>query len=210
MMDSLEALGKLKLERIISCLIYGMDSSGEIGEDYESMIRNSFDEFTVKLEAMYEGVDKEDNRLFEIISDFAEIHDDVYFDVGFFTGVKLLRNLGAVCGKDIDFRQGAFWSGSNPSKCGNSEESILHQFIQVRMGIALEESLRKDVKFQESGKRSREIIKEMGKKFTPEQMETIDAVLSENNGKAAEYGKIAYQQGALDMFRLLKELFLQI
>ena len=101
MMDSLEALGKLKLERIISCLIYGMDSSGEIGEDYESMIRNSFDEFTVKLEAMYEGVDKEDNRLFEIISDFAEIHDDVYFDVGFFTGVKLLRNLGAVCGKEI-------------------------------------------------------------------------------------------------------------
>ncbi len=90
---AIETLGKLKLEKFILDLLYGMGSLEETAEGYGEKIKNSYDEFTEKLEYLYEGVDKEDNRLFDIVSDFAEIHDDVYFEVGFLTGIKLIKSL---------------------------------------------------------------------------------------------------------------------
>lgn len=210
MNKSIEILGKPKLERFILALLYGMDSLEKAEEDYEEKIKDSYEGFTAKLEHLYEGVDGEDNRLFDLVADFAEIHEDVYFEIGFLTGVKLLKSLESVYKKDVDISLKAFSDRNILPDGDSSGESILRQFAQARMGTALEEALRKDVKFQESSRKTREALKRVKENmFTKEQWEAIDGVLSENNDKAADYGKMAYQQGALDMFSFLKELYLR-
>lgn len=207
MIDSVESLGKLKLENFILTLMYGKDTEEGTAGDYEEKIKNSYEEFHAKLEMLYEKIDREDNRLFEMVSDFAEIHDEVYFKVGFLTGVKLVKCLDSMCGKGVDSHLGMFFDNGNKRKENHLGESVLHQFIQTRMGTALEETLRKDVRFQEWNFRNSKIRKEMEREdFTPEQWEAIDAVLAENNDSAAEYGEMAYRQGALDLFCLFKEL----
>ncbi len=59
-----------------------------------------FKELTAKLESLYKEVDKDDNRLFDILADFAQVHDDIYFETGFFTGVKLVKRLESKCEKN--------------------------------------------------------------------------------------------------------------
>lgn len=97
-MESLEALGKMQMEQLISHLIYDSEASKAISENCEERIENSFKEFTAKLEPLYEEIDKDDNRLFDAIADFAQIHDDIYFEIGFLTGVKLAKRLESICG----------------------------------------------------------------------------------------------------------------
>ncbi|ANU45119.1 hypothetical protein ADH76_00350 [Enterocloster clostridioformis] len=210
MTGSIELLSKLKLERLIHTLMYGGDSLKDTAEDYGEKIKNSFEVFTEKLKTLYGEVDGEDNRFFDIVSDFAEIHDDVYFEVGFFTGIQLMKNLEPAYGKGRGFHPGDFFIGKDGMDSSQPEESVLHQFIQTRMGTALEEALRKDEKFQKQNPKNSRIEKRLDRKdFTPEQWEAIDAALAENNDNAAEYGKMAYRQGALDLFSLLKELSMQ-
>lgn len=210
MKKSIEILGKPKLERFILALLYGIDLLEKAEEDYEEKIKDSYEGFTAKLEHLYEGVDGEDNRLFDLVADFAEIHDDVYFEIGFLTGVKLVKGLESVFNKGVNFSLKAFSDRNILPDGGSSSESILWQFVQARMGTALEEVLRKDANCQESSRKIREALKRVKENgFTKEQWEAIDEVLSENNDKAADYGKMAYQQGALDMFSFLKELYLR-
>lgn len=210
MNKSIEILGKDKLERYIATLLYGKDALEGIEENYEEKIKDSYEGFTVKLGDLYEGVEVEDDRLFDLVTDFAEVHDDVYFEIGFLTGVKLVKSLESAYQKGVNFSLKAFSDENSQPGESPSGESILWQFAQVRMGTALEEALRKDTKFQESSQKTREAIKEIkGNRITQELWEAIDETLSENNDKAADYGKIAYQQGALDMFSFLKELYLR-
>lgn len=97
-MKTLESLGKTKMEQLISRLIYDAEPSKVIHEDWEERLENSFKEFTTRLEALYEGIDQDDNCLFGAIADFAQIHDDIYFETGFLTGVKLAKRLEYICG----------------------------------------------------------------------------------------------------------------
>lgn len=96
MADSLELLEKMG--KFILKLIYGIDFAKEKGMgNYKEQIERSFEEVTTKLQALYGVEIKDDNRFFDIISDFAEIHDDVYFEAGFLTGIKLVKGLELAC-----------------------------------------------------------------------------------------------------------------
>lgn len=99
-MKSLEALGKAKLEQLISQLIYETEPAGAIPEDYEEKVENSFKEFAAKLESLYDEVDKDDNCLFDVMADFAQIHDDIYFETGFWTGLRLAKKLESASRKN--------------------------------------------------------------------------------------------------------------
>ena len=140
----------------------------------------------------------------------AESHDDEYFEIGFHTGIQLVKCLESVCGKGVSLQPKTFFDSGDKADCSQQEESILRQFIEVRMGTALEETLRQDANFQKQNLKNNETVKEMDiEDFTPEQWEAIDQVLAEHNDNAAEFGKMAYRQGMLDLFCLCKELLIQ-
>lgn len=74
--------------------------------------------------------------------------------------------------------------------------SVLQQIIRNRLDTALEDTLRKDRKYQSSkqkaeGKAGR-LAKDM---FTPEQWKLIEDALDDSNASGSEYGRVAYQQG---------------
>lgn len=205
----LKSLGKIQLEKLISYLIYDEDSSEKIFEDYNEKIENSYRKIIARLKFLYEHVDENDNQLFDVLTDFAEDHDNMYFEVGFWTGIKLVKGLESIyekkqnlnCNQDIQ----------KALSTENSKESILDQLVQLRTSTALEESLRQKIKSQESKTQICEKIKEIDRKgFTSKQWEVIDEVLEENTANAAEYGRMAYQQGLLDMFNFLRELSISV
>lgn len=210
MTDTIELLGKPIFEKLIFLLMYGKDPHEKATEEYEEKIKNSFEKVYADLEKIYGKINKEDNRFFDLIADFAEIHDDVYFEIGFYTGIKLVKCLESVCGKGVSFHPKTLFDSGNKKENSYLEESVLRQFIEVRMGTALEEALRQEATSQKQSLKNGEATKEIDTRaFTQEQWDVIDMVLAEHNDNAAEYGKMAYRQGALDLFCLFKELLIQ-
>ena len=102
-----QLLQKVQLENLRSYIVYGINQPGDTFENYEEKIRKSFCEFYGKLESMYEKADRNDNQLNEAVLDFVMIHEDVYFEAGVLTGVRLLQNLEREYdrhkGSDMDF-----------------------------------------------------------------------------------------------------------
>ena len=84
---------KVKIENLMAFLVYGTDSEGESIDDYEEKLEGSYDSFLSGLERKYPGIDRNDNELMDMISDFAGAHDHVYFEAGALTGFRLCRNM---------------------------------------------------------------------------------------------------------------------
>lgn len=82
MSELTKMLEKIKLENLMGFLIYGADSGREKFEDYEKEIEKSYDEVFGKLEHLYSEADRRDDKLFNIIIDFAILHGDIYFEAG--------------------------------------------------------------------------------------------------------------------------------
>ena len=93
MSEFTEIMKKISLENLMSYLIYGMDSSRENFESYGDKIEKSFEVLFEKLEQLYDGADRNDNRLFDAVSDFAILHDDIYFEVGVIIGTELFTEI---------------------------------------------------------------------------------------------------------------------
>ena len=88
-----EILKNASLGNLISYLIYEAESQGEILENCEEKIEDSYEKIFSGLESMYEEADRDDDQLFSVILDFASVHDDVYFEAGVLIGVQLIKNL---------------------------------------------------------------------------------------------------------------------
>ena len=207
MSEFTEIIKKLNLENLMSYLIYGMDFSRESFENYEEKIENSFERLFDRLEQLYDGADRNDNRLFDTVSDFALLHDDIYFEAGVIIGfelVKILEN-GYQKHKAGDIEK--ILKFSNDLRKAEEKQTVMQQIIQERMDTALEETLRGKRTYQDLNKRVEKKLKELDKnKFTSEKWVIIDEVLSENNEKSSEYGRMAYQQGLLDTLNFLKNV----
>lgn len=88
--------------------------------------------------------------------------------------------------------------------------SVLQQIIRNRLDTALEDTLRKDRKYQKSKQTAKEKAGRLSEDiFTPEQWDLIDDALEESNASGSEYGRVAYQQGFFDALDIFKDILLQ-
>ena len=84
---------------------------------------------------------------------------------------------------------------------------VLQQFIRNRLDTALEDTLRKDRKYQESKQKAKAKAEKLAEDmFTQEQWSLIDDALEESNASASEYGRAAYQQGLFDALDFFKDI----
>ena len=85
---------------------------------------------------------------------------------------------------------------------------VLQQFIRNRLDTALEDTLRKDQKYQKSKEKAKGKADRLAKDtFTLEQWELINDALEDSNASASEYGRAAYQQGFFDALSFFKDIF---
>ena len=84
----------------------------------------------------------------------------------------------------------------------SSSENILDQLASFRMETGLPAALRQDKKYQKAQKNCNKANEKMQDlNLTPQQWDTITA---ENNA-SIEYIRIAYKQGIIDAFSILRE-----
>ena len=88
----------------------------------------------------------------------------------------------------------------------SSSENILDQLASFRMETGLPAALRQDKKYQKAQKNCNKANEKMQDlNLTPQQWDTIDAAITAENNASIEYIRIAYKQGIIDAFSILRE-----
>lgn len=88
----------------------------------------------------------------------------------------------------------------------SSSENILDQLASFRMETGLPAALRQDKKYQKAQKNCNKANEKMQDlNLTPQQWDTIDAAITAENNAYIEYIRIAYKQGIIDAFSILRE-----
>ena len=88
----------------------------------------------------------------------------------------------------------------------SSSESILNQLASFRMETGLPAALRQDKKYQKAQKNCNKANEKMQDlNLTPQQWDAVDAVITAENIASIEYVRIAYKQGIIDAFSILRE-----
>jgi hypothetical protein len=99
---------------------------------------------------------------------------------------------------------------ANTDMASEFRHSILQYIIRNRLDTALEDTLRKDRRYQNSKQKAKEKAGRLSEDmFTPEQWDLIDDALEESNASGSEYGRVAYQQGFFDALDFFKDILLQ-
>ena len=96
-----ETIKKLHIEKLMSYLFYGTESLEHILQEEEKRLDSSYLEIHSALDQFY-GKDTKEEEISgvwpeEAVKNFASIHDDIYFEIGLFTG----RKCPGVCWRDI-------------------------------------------------------------------------------------------------------------
>ena len=87
-----------------------------------------------------------------------------------------------------------------------SSESILDQLASFRMETGLPAALRQDKKYQKAQKNCNKTNEKMQNlNLTPQQWDAVDAAITAENISSIEYIRIAYKQGIIDAFSILRE-----
>ena len=95
---------------------------------------------------------------------------------------------------------------NNPKNSLTSSESFLDQLAAFRMETTLPIAIKHDVKYQKAQKKcnkANEKIRDLN--LTPQQWDTVDAAITAENISSIEYIRIAYKQGIIDAFSILRE-----
>ena len=94
----------------------------------------------------------------------------------------------------------------NPKNSLTSSESILDQLASFRMETGLPAALRQDKKYQTAQKNCNKANEKMQDlNLTPQQWDAVDATITAENIASIEYVRIAYKQGIIDAFSILRE-----
>ncbi len=88
-----DILKRSKISNILSYLIYASGENETMVESYDNAIDESYETFFNDIESLYTDAHREDNELFDIISEFACVHDDIYFEAGMLVGFHLYKEL---------------------------------------------------------------------------------------------------------------------
>ena len=87
-----------------------------------------------------------------------------------------------------------------------SSESILDQLASFRMETGLPAALSQDKKYQKVQKNCNKANEKMQNvNLTPQQWDAVDAAITAENIASIEYVRIAYKQGIIDAFSILRE-----
>ena len=87
-------LERVKLNSIIAYLMYGTEDS--VVEDkgtYEERIENAYDKIFETLKKMFPAANKENDELFDAVTDFSITHNEVYLEMGIIVGIQMYKNL---------------------------------------------------------------------------------------------------------------------
>lgn len=88
----------------------------------------------------------------------------------------------------------------------SSSESILDQLASFRMETGLPAAFKQDKKYQKAQKNCNKTNEKMQNlNLTPQQWDAIDAAITTENIASIEYVRIAYKQGIIDAFSILRE-----
>lgn len=88
-----EIFKKIKLENLISYFIFDSYEYEIEIEDYEQKLGESYDILLEKIRNICPDVGIHEDDLFDAVTDFATIHDDVYFEMGILIGFQLFKNM---------------------------------------------------------------------------------------------------------------------
>lgn len=88
-----EILNRAKLENLTTYLLCGASSDEEFIADKDTLLQNAYADLFTSLEAMFPGADRRDNRLFDVILNFAVAQETIYFETGVLAGFRLYKNL---------------------------------------------------------------------------------------------------------------------
>lgn len=201
-----DVLKRSKFSNILSYLIYGTGEDAEMVESYDCAIDESYETFFDNIENLYSDADRQDNKLFDIISEFACVHDDIYLEVGMLVGFQLYKGLTEKyehADKDIT---AILEKRKQPFDTEHETSSALESFCMHRLNTALEESIRKDKSYQKKDEEIQKAIMSIDKiGLTHNQWKTVDRALSACNARSSGYGEKAYMQGFKDVINLIIE-----
>lgn len=94
----------------------------------------------------------------------------------------------------------------NPKNNLTSSESFLDQLAAFRMETTLPIAIKHDVKYQKAQKKCNKANKKIRDlNLTHQQWDTVDAAITAENISSIEYIRIAYKQGIIDAFSILRE-----
>lgn len=149
----------------------------------------------------------------ELVNENACVYMELGLQAGFLLLTDMFQNIQREKGCPADNQNACNKDGlktAYPETKENTGKSVLQQFIRNRLDTALEETLRKDRKYQETKLDAQEKAGKLNEKmFTPEQWELVEDALEESNASASEYGRAAYQQGLMDTLDFLADVLLQ-
>lgn len=200
-----DILKRSKISNILSYLIYASGENETMVESYDNAIDESYETFFNDIESLYTDAHREDNELFDIISEFACVHDDIYFEAGMLVGFHLYKELTEKyehhADKDII---AILEKRKQPLDTDHESSFTLESFCMHRLNTALEESLRKDKSYQQKEEEIHKAIMRIDKiGLTHSQWKTVDRALSASNARNSAYGEKAYIQGFKDVVNLL-------
>lgn len=216
-MDEFEnMINKVKPENLLQYLVYDSYTPAEEGskkeskEGFQKRIKEADEQVLSRLERKYPTASRNDNELFDILSDYILEHDNVFFEAGLLVGFQIFKGLenayqayGKADIQDI-IMQPARNKGENKSL---NSHSFLELLWENQLESSLQEAGKKDSRYQ---KADEEVQQTIGKvedmEMTGELWQTVDQAFSATNDFTIEYGRIAYFQGFKDALQLLSEL----
>ena len=203
-----EIIKKIHIENIMSYLFYGTESLDNILKAEEKRLDSSYLELHKALNEFYgkDTSEKENSEIWpeEAVKTFATIHEDIYFEIGIFVGVEMLRHLHEGFYADKDEIE-CLLKKSNCQKKRDFSKTILREMVDERMDTGLEQTLREDSLYMESMKKNQKALKALDEGgFSPEQASLVEQALTGNNEQGADYGRLAYLQAVKDLLYLLQ------
>ena len=199
-----EIFDKVKLENLITHFLDRTDSKYMMTEEYDEKLSQSYDKLFEELEYMYEQADRHDNRLFDVITDFAQEHDNIHLEIGMILGAKLCKNMEQGYRKCFKSSiQNILKNGYNLNMTSEDKQLLTDLFL-ARADNAIEASIKEDKDYQAINNKAHQKIKELDKLgLNKEEWSLVDRALCASNDRGAEYGRVTYCQGFMDAMKLL-------
>lgn len=203
-----ESIKKLHIENLMTYLFYGTKSLEHILQEEEKRLDSSYFEIHSALDRFYgkEGKEEEISVAWpeEAVKNFASVHDDIYFEIGFFAGAEMFRHLQEGYQSEKEGME-RLLKKSNDQKKRDFTKTVLREMVDERMDTGLEQTLRDDSLYRESRKNYQKALKALDEgEFTPQQALLVEQALTENNDQSADYGRLAYLQAVKDLLYLLQ------
>lgn len=205
-------LKRSKFENLMAYLISEVGDNAEILDSFDDIISQSYETFFNELESLYKEANRNDDNLFDIVSTFTYIHDDVYFEAGMIVGFQLYKGFDTQYQNHKDTDIPALLRKQLFTKQGKRKSMELDTMLEAiqghRIETALEETIRNNeayLKLEETISQKVSQIDEIG--LTHKQWQVVDSILSSSNAQSASYGEMAYKQGFKDAIKLYSELY---